>query len=405
MPSPTRQLELADACSLIARCGFGTARTARTAGTARTARRAGARPDSYRTIGVELESFTVPSVHPEQLPDVDLPAGSRLTFEPGGQVELSSPPRQTVAAACDILSTDLAALHATFSPLGVGLVQSGLSPNMPPRLVDTPRYRAMEAYFDTQWAGSGRGMMCATASVQVNLGLGSGARAARRWRAANLLGPVLAAAFSSSPTEDGCGSRRLATWLRLDPSRTAPVRRGPTSGGAHRGADRDPRREWIDYALDANVMLIRIGEDDHQAITDEPLSARAWIERGHEWGWPTADDVAYHLTTLFPPVRPRGWLELRMIDALPDPWWRVPVAVAAVLVDDSDAVRACEPIAGRWSEAAAEGLNDAPLEAAALICAERSLAGLHRVGVDSGTADMVQQWARTVRKGCEPPWR
>ena len=395
MPSPIRQLELADACSLIARCGFGPAGPASTAGV---------RPNSHRTIGVELESFTVPSVHPEQLPAVDLPAGSRLTFEPGGQVELSSPPRGTVAAACDILSTDLAALQATLSPAGVRLVQSGLSPTMPPRVMDTPRYRAMEAYFDTRWAGSGRDMMCATASVQVNLGLGSGARATRRWRAANLLGPVLAAAFSSSPAEGGCGSRRLATWLRLDPSRTAPVRPGPASRDAHRSTD-DPRREWIDYALDANVMLIRVREDDHQAITDEPLSARAWIDRGHEWGWPTADDVAYHLTTLFPPVRPRGWLELRMIDALPDPWWRVPVAVAAVLVDDADAVRACEPIADRWWEAAEEGLNDPPLEAVAMICAERSLAGLHRVGVDSATADMVEQWARTVRKGCEPPWR
>ncbi len=396
MPSPTRQLELADACSLIGWCGFGPAGTTATAG---------GHPGSHRTVGVELESFTVPSVHPEQLPAVDLPAGSRLTFEPGGQVELSSPPRESVAAACDILSTDLAAVRETFTPLGVALVQSGLAPTMPPRVMDTPRYRAMEAYFDTRWAGSGRGMMCATASVQVNLGLGTGAQAGRRWRAANLLGPVLAAAFSSSPANGGGGSERLATWLRLDPSRTAPVPCGPTSGDTHRSADGDPRAQWIDYALDANVMLIRTEDDDHQAITDEPLSARSWIERGHQWGWPTADDVAYHLTTLFPPVRPRGWLELRMIDALPDPWWRVPVAVAAVLVGDADAVWACEPVADRWWEAATAGLNDRPLEAAAVICAERSLAGLHGVGVDVGTVDMVEQWARTVRKGCEPPWR
>ena len=49
-----------------------------------------------------------------------------------------------------------------------------------------------------------------------------------------------------------------------------------------------------------------------------PLTFAEWIEDGHELGWPTLDDLDYHLTTLFPPVRPRGWLELRMIDALPD---------------------------------------------------------------------------------------
>jgi glutamate--cysteine ligase len=380
MPSDTRHLELADACSLIGTCGFGPK---------------GGDSGTHRTVGVELESFAVPSIHPERLPVVTLPAGSRLTFEPGGQVELSSPPQMAVAAACDTLSTDLTALREAFSPLGVDLVQRGLLPAPPPRQMDSPRYRAMEAYFDTEWAEAGRTMMCATASVQVNLGLGAGARAGRRWHAANVLGPVLAATFSSSPNVGGSGSRRLAAWLRLDPSRTAPVPCGDGGG--------DPRRGWIEYALDAQVMLIRTGED-HHAIVDEPLTARAWIERGHALGWPTAADMSYHLTTLFPPVRPRGWLELRMIDSLPDPWWRVPVAVAAALVDDAEAVRACLPVANRWWESATDGMADSPIAAAAAVCARRSLAGLHRVGADVSTAVMVEQWAATVRKGCEPPW-
>jgi glutamate--cysteine ligase len=348
-------------------------------------------------VGVELESFALPPIHPERLPAVELPAGSRLTFEPGGQVELSSPPQRSVAAACDSLSTDLAVAREAFSPLGVNLVQCGLRPaseQPSARLVDTPRYRAMEAYFDTEWPEAGRAMMRQTASVQVNLGLGAGGRGARRWRAANVLGPVLAAAFSSSPTDQGCGNRRLGTWLRLDPSRTGPVRCDPGV---------DPRQAWIDYALDANVMLIRTDDGD-EALVGEPITARAWIGHGHPRGWPSADDVAYHLTTLFPPVRPRGWLELRMIDALPDPWWRVPVAVAAALVDDEEAVAACEPVADRWWQAAIDGLADPPIAAAAAVCARRSLTGLHRVGVDIGTAVMVEQWVTTVRKGCEPPW-
>src|ERR1700722_2500007 len=208
MPSPKRQLELADACSLIGTCGFGPVNGRSQQGGARNggARNGGARnggANAHRTVGVELESFAVPSTHPEPLPAPLLPAGSRLTYEPGGQVELSSPPHTTVAAACDTLSTDLRALRQAFTPLGVVLVQRARSPGpaVPPRLMNSSRYRAMEAYFDTRWREAGRTMMCATASVQVNLGLGTGTRAARRWHAANVLGPVLAASFSSSPTE------------------------------------------------------------------------------------------------------------------------------------------------------------------------------------------------------------
>ncbi|HLY82964.1 MAG TPA: glutamate-cysteine ligase family protein, partial [Acidimicrobiales bacterium] len=133
-------------------------------------------------------------------------------------------------------------------------------------------------------------------------------------------------------------------------------------------------------------------------------TAGQWVERGHVLGWPTADDVAYHLTTLFPPVRPKRWLELRMIDALPDPWWRVPVAVAAALVDDADAVGAAGAAAGRWAEAARDGLADDALAAAARVGAERSLAGLDRVGADPLTCLLVEAWAAAVTKGSDLPW-
>jgi glutamate--cysteine ligase len=404
VPAPTRQMELDHACALIAACGFGPPRPSGSPGSP-------AGNGSHRMIGVELESFVVPTVAPELLPAVDLPARSRLTFEPGGQVELSSPPERSVASACDSLSRDLAALEVAYSPQGVSLLQRGVRTDPPPRLVDAPRYRAMEAYFAPSWPEAGRAMMCATASVQVNLGLGAGARAARRWRAANVLGPVLAAAFSSSPGPTGGGCRRMAVWLELDPSRTAPVT-GPSGPSGLSGLSglcggqpgEEPGAAWARYALAANVMLIRT-PDEHHALGGEALTAGQWIEHGHELGWPTADDIAYHLTTLFPPVRPRGWLELRMIDALPDPWWRVPVAAAAVLVDDEEAVAACEPVADRGWEAATDGLDDPAIATAAAVCARRTLAGLGRVGTDVGTAVLAEQWAATVKKGCEPPWQ
>jgi len=357
----TRGLGLAEARALIADCGF----------------RGPTQLPAAPTVGVELESFTEPAIRPGDLPAPAMPGGSRVTFEPGGQVELSAPPAATVGAACGSVAADLATLDEAFSHVGVRLLQQGTSPRQRPRLVDGPRYRAMEAYFDASWP-SGRVMMCSTASVQVNLGLGSDPG---RWRAANLLGPVFAAAS------------RLATWLALDPSRTAAV---PS-------AVADPGQAWADYALAARVMLIRVAPDRFVPLL-EPVTAREWVTRGHPLGWPTGDDLVYHLTTLFPPVRPRGWLELRMIDALPDPWWRVPVAVAAALVDDAEAVFAAEGAAGRWWPAARAGLADPRLAAAARTAAERALAGLDRVGADSLTAILVEQWAAAVKKGTDLPW-
>ena len=126
----------------------------------------------------------------------------------------------------------------------------------------------------------------------------------------------------------------------MDPSRTGPVQR-PDPRPRRLGSAPDPVEEWLRYALDARVMMIRATPDRFVPI-DGPLGSgqltfAAWMQRGHELGWPTLDDFEYHLTTLFPPVRPRGWLELRMIDALPDPWWRVAAAVTTALLEDGDA--------------------------------------------------------------------
>jgi glutamate--cysteine ligase len=150
-------------------------------------------------------------------------------------------------------------------------------------------------------------------------------------------------------------------------------------------------------------MFIRVAEHRYVPLL-EPLTAGDWVAHGHPLGWPTPDDIAYHLTTLFPPVRPRGWLELRMIDALPDPWWRVPVAVAAALVDDTEAVAAAGPVAGRWWPAARAGLADPQLAGVARVAAARALAGLDRVGADPLTAMLVDQWAAAVTKGADLPW-
>jgi glutamate--cysteine ligase len=135
-----------------------------------------------------------------------------------------------------------------------------------------------------------------------------------------------------------------------------------------------------------------------------PLRFRDWIATGHELGWPTADDLEYHLTTLFPPVRPRGWLELRMIDALPAPWWRVAVTVATVLIEDDGlrerCTRAARPTRQLWSAAAEDALTHPALGHAARECFDGTLDSLRTRNTDSSTIDAVEEYVdRYVDRG------
>src|SRR6266508_1398638 len=159
-------------------------------------------PSPSGRVGVEIEWLAVcladpaEPVRPEVVGEAgaELPAGSRLTFEPGGQVELSSPPLRGIGPACASIAADAAALTTAIADHGVGLIGLGLDPGPArARCVDSPRYEAMEAYFDAQCA-AGRTMMRSTAALQVNVDLGpTPADAARRWRRAHAIGPLLAA--------------------------------------------------------------------------------------------------------------------------------------------------------------------------------------------------------------------
>jgi glutamate--cysteine ligase len=239
----------------------------------------------------------------------------------------------------------------------------------------------MEAYFDGL-GGDGRRMMRETASVQVNVDADEGG-----WRLLHSLAPVLAAMFANSPGP-GRRSDRLGVWLRLDRTRCAPV------GGSSMAA------AWVDYALAARVMFVRAGPAAYAPV-DGPMTLADWVCSGHPLGYPTADDVAYHLTTLFPPVRPRGWLELRFLDALPSPWWQAAVAITAALLDDPGAsavaALACRGAAELWSEAAQFGVSHPLLGDAADACVRAALPV-----VDPALAPVVADFAEryTFRRRC-----
>lgn len=371
MPTRRPSLSATDAADLVGERGFGSPRKGR--------------------VGVELEWLPASRDDLHCAPDRSrvrtvaesarpFPAGSTLTFEPGGQLELSSRPVPGIGPACDAIARDAAHLSGALDDAGFGLVALGLdSRPIPSRVIDEPRYAAMEAYFDT--AGSaGRAMMCGTAAIHVNLDLGGSDEIDRRWRVAHAIGPTLAAAFANSPLRDGTPtgwrSTRLAVWSAVDRARTAPVD----------GRGGDCRASWIRYALEAPVMLVRKTEDRFVPVL-KPLSFARWLDDGHELGYPTIDDLDYHLTTLFPPVRPRGWLELRMCDAVPDPWWRAAVAVTTALLDDPEAsehaLAATATTADLWEAAARRGLHDSRLAGSARACFAAARAALDRLGADA----------------------
>jgi glutamate--cysteine ligase len=108
---------------------------------------------------------------------------------------------------------------------------------------------------------------------------------------------------------------------------------------------------------------------------------------------PTVDDLDYHLGTLFPPVRPRGYVEVRFLDAQPPDEWIAPVAVLASLLADATTTEAAtelaEPVAGAWSTAARRGLADPALRGAASAVAELACRALERTDLTPATRDAV----------------
>jgi glutamate--cysteine ligase len=361
-------------------------------------------PASRPRLGIEIEWHPISIERPEPRVSFDrlekaargavLPGGSRLTFEPGGQVELSSRPLPDFDAGVAI-QRDAQALTAALAREGIGLVALGLLPGaVRPRALHSPRYDAMEAHFDALGT-AGRTMMRQTAAIQVNVDLGGDRERPDRWTTAHALGPLLAAAFANSPFVDrapsGWCSSRLATWLAIERGRTAPV-----------GAEGTAAAAWAEYSLRAPLMFIRASDDEFVPV-HSALTFGDWITDGHELGWPTEDDLSYHLTTLFPPIRPRGWLELRMIDALPARWSVVPAYVALALLEDSEAARRVAPelvpLAGRWEDAARDGLHRPDFARAACECFAIALDALPRLGAPTSVVDVVEAYRdRYVRR-------
>jgi glutamate--cysteine ligase len=345
-------------------------------------------------VGLEIEAHCYDPAEPLRRPSWDeiteilqtlppMPGGSLVTVEPGGAVELSGPPANGVTPAIEAIANDQTVLRKAFGAAGLGLVSLGADPLRPTERVNPgARYRAMEEFFVASDTGAaGAAMMTATASVQVNLDAGPQAGWADRVQLAHALGPTMVAIAANSPLLSGkfsgWRSTRQHVWSQLDSARCGPIL---TASGD------DPGTDWALYALKAPVMLVHNPPEGTAVPVTHRLPFADWAD-GHELlggRRPTRHDLEYHLTTLFPPVRPRQWLEIRYLDSLPAAIWPAVVFTLATLLDDpvaaGIAAEAVEPVATAWDTAARIGLDDQRIYTAANRCvaaaAERAPAEL-----------------------------
>jgi glutamate--cysteine ligase len=300
-------------------------------------------------------------------PIFELPCGGRITFEPGGQIEHSTSVHPTAAEAIDDIDSVRRFLGEAFAPHGIALAAAGVDPWFDAKDIAqqlrAPRYEAMAAFFADVGA-QGRVMMRHSTSLQVNFDLGAGAELEARWLAANLIGPLATASFTTSIGEvDGMpfACRRAHAWQELEPTRTG------FPAAFLDGSEADPGLQYAGFALDSDVLLMR-APDGGVVRGTRGFSFARWIEEGHpDVGHPTLEDLDYHLTTLFPEVRPRGFLELRYADGVPV---RLRPALVALL--------------------------------AGAICDERARGTLFDA-LESRRAELPELWLRAARRGLADP--
>jgi glutamate--cysteine ligase len=356
-------------------------------------------PSQVECVGLELEwpvhrlgdvSAGPAASDAVMMADWTLPAGGRISFEPGGQVELSTPPAPSAAAALRAAETDSRILHARMAAAGFACETLAVDDRRSPRrILQQPRYQAMERFFAEQ-GPAGAWMMCNTASTQVNISHVQ-SDPHQRWYVMHQIAPVLIAAFANSAGLDAGGQRwaslRQAIWWSIDAPRTRPVR-----------TDLAPELAWQAYALAADVMIINTGDGGGMGGTAVPpgLPFGRWMADGHPAGWPTIEDYRYHLSTLFPPVRPRGWLELRVLDALPG-WIRDVAVLTAATACTADAGRELRQrlpdTSDLWITAARDGLCHPVLGSAAQILLAVVRDHLGSVTTETRHASLIEEYA------------
>lgn len=289
----------------------------------------------------------------QKLPGVP---GGTISLEPGGQFELSGAPLQTVQETCAETRGHLAEVVRVGEQLGIGFLGVGFSPKW--TLSETPlmpkqRYAIMMKYMPT--VGSrGLDMMFRTTTIQVNLDFSDETDMVRKLRVGLALQPIATALFASSPfTEgkpNGFKSMRSEIWRHTDPNRTGMLAFAFEDGMGY--------ERYVDYALDVPMYFVyRDGLyiDAAGASFRDFLEGRLPALPGEK---PTMEDWSDHLTTIFPEVRLKTFLEMRGADG--GPWQRICALPAfwVGLLYDSEALSEASALIGDWTAEERQALRD-----------------------------------------------
>ncbi len=244
----------------------------------------------------------------------------KISLEPGGQVEMSAAPAQTMTQAASAMRSHLRELRAVAQDLDITFIAGGFRPFG--TLEDVPwqpkrRYEIMRRFLPAQGGRLAWEMMKRTATVQFNFDFLNEADAVERMRSAFAVSSLVTALSASSPFVDGkpsgYRSYRAAVWLETDEHRCGllPFALGPESSFAG----------YADWALDVPMFFI-VRNDQHIAF-DGSVTFRSFWQRGFEHQGQqhhaTMGDWETHLSTVFPEVRLKKTIEMRGADAAPLP--------------------------------------------------------------------------------------
>ncbi|MBV6656286.1 MAG: glutamate--cysteine ligase [Devosiaceae bacterium] len=249
----------------------------------------------------------------------DPTGGGAISLEPGGQFELSGAPLENLHQTCSEVHAHLAQVRQIATPMGVGFVGLGMSPVW--SLAETPvmpksRYDIMKRYMP-KVGMRGLDMMFRTATIQVNLDFSSEADMVAKMRVGLAFQPIATALFANAPFTDGkpngLQSARAYAWLDTDNNRAGglPQAFEPSFG----------YEAYVDWALDVPMYFIKRGNTYH----DVAGSSFRDLMDGRHPAVPgeraTLSDWTNHLSTLFPDVRLKRFLEMRGADG--GPWARI----------------------------------------------------------------------------------
>jgi glutamate--cysteine ligase len=322
------------------------------------------------------------------------PGGGTLTFEPGGQLEYSSPPCCSASALLARLRAVVLPLRAAAAAEGIDLLAVGIDPfnsvEQAPLLVHAKRYARMAEYLGRR-GPAGATMMRQTAALQVNLDFDD--EPWLRWRVLNAATPYVTAIFANSPIYAGQltenQSTRAQVWRALDPMRTGlPY------------DERDPVGTYLEFALAAPAILYPTIEGEHRPFSE-------WLNRAN----PTAEEWQEHLSTLFPEVRPRGHMELRSADSIAPQWYAAPLALTAGILYNPAALRATDDLLGKpdlglLERAGQAGLHDPAIAGVASDLFEVALQGCEGLGPryfhPSDLEQATEYFERYTRRGRSP---